>query len=358
MRLQVLIGLAVAAGLAPPAAAQDPGGAQPRRAVACRGWNCPALPRPRRLAAFDYLPLAAGNLWIYRGAGVYAGQFLTLEITRTQEFHGAVYYLLHGLSPQDYWLRENEAGSVVEYDPAQNTEKVWWAFQGPLGQPYVTSLPSSCCGSAEVASRNFAYSGPMGAWDNALEIVYPGVFQVGIYQEVFLPDVGLTFRGQNTGGPSFGTWELIYARVGAVTRDSAPELSFGLALDSSIYTVNRMPPVDPSAPPPLMTARIRLRNTTAQSITLTYPTGQTFDFTITDAKGTVVYRWSDGQAFTQIVRTESVGPGEKDYLIQVPLAGADKTPFPAGKYVAAAWLTTAGAKAWSASVAFDIQWIY
>src|ERR1019366_6317543 len=38
------------------------------------GRNVRALPG-------DYFPLATGNLWIYKGSGVYSGTFLTLEIT-------------------------------------------------------------------------------------------------------------------------------------------------------------------------------------------------------------------------------------------------------------------------------------
>ena len=49
----------------------------------------------------DYSPLAIGNLWIYKGSGVYSGTFLTLEITKTQAFQGAAYFLLHGLPQQD-----------------------------------------------------------------------------------------------------------------------------------------------------------------------------------------------------------------------------------------------------------------
>ncbi len=305
----------------------------------------------------DYFPLATGNLWIYQGGGIYAGSFLTLEITQTKQFHGVSYFLLHGLPQTDYWLREDDNGSVFEYDTDQAAEKLWWAFQYPLGQSYSTYLPGVCCGVAEVNSRNLPYKGPLGSFDDALEILYPGVFQVGMEREVFLPGVGLALRRQATGGPSYGSWELIYARVGTVTLDSAPELSFGLALDNSIYTVNMMPPVAVPPAAPVMTARIRLRNT-AQPITLTYPTGQSFDFEIRDAKGTVMYRWSDGQAFTQVVRTEVFGAGERDYIIRVTLVGPDKNPLPRGQYVAEGWLTTMGAKTFDASVGLEVQWVY
>jgi hypothetical protein len=305
----------------------------------------------------DYSPLAIGNLWIYKGSGVYSGTFLTLEITKTQAFQGAAYFLLHGLRQQDYWLREDAEGSVLQYDPNQAIEKLWWAFNSPLGQQYSTDLPGTCCRVAKVASRGAEYNGPLGTFDSALQISYPGVFQVGIMQETFLPGVGLALRSQATGGPSYGSWELIYARVGGVSVDSAPELSFGIALDNAIYTVNTMPPVSPATAAPLLTARLRLRNT-AQPITLNFPSGQSFDFTITNDKGAIVYHWSDGQAFTTIFWTETFGPGEKDFVIQLRLNGPDKAPLPAGKYVAEGWLTSMGAKVFDASAPFQVVWLY
>lgn len=297
----------------------------------------------------DYFPLATGNLWVYQGAGSYSGTFLTLQITSSQQFQGVTYFLLHGFASQDYWLREDTRGSVFQFDPAQAAENLWWAFGSPMGQRYSTTLPGVCCGAAMVSSRSATYKGPLGTFDSTLQISYPGVFQVGIIQETFLPGVGLALRTQATGGPSYGSWELIYARVGGVTVDSAPELSFSLALDNSIYTVTS------ATAAPLMTARLRLRDT-AQPITLTLPTSQRYDFTITDSNGTVVYQWSNGKAFANIAMNQTFGPGEEDYIIQIPLAGSGKAPLPAGQYVAEGWLTTGRTKLFDATVPFQVVW--
>ena len=355
----VMAGLVVAAAGAPSDARQEVGSANAMAPPQAAGTNSKAsFIAGRNLTPCetgDYFPLAPGNAWIYRGGGVWTGTFLTLEITQTQVFRGNRYFLLHGFPQQDYWLRETANGSVVAYDPAQSAEKLWWAFQSPLGQQYTTFLPGVCCGVAVVNSRKATYKGPVGEFDNALEILYPGVFQVGIARELFLPDIGLVYRNQATGGPSYGSWDLLYARVGATTVSAAPELSFRLTLDNSIYTANMMPPVP--APAPVMTARITLRNT-GEPITLIFPSGQTFDFEIRNDKGALVYRWSDGQAFTMVFRTETFGPGEKNFTIQAGLAGADKNPLPQGKYVAEGWLTTQGVKVYDASVGFEIRWVH
>ena len=121
------------------------------------------------------------------------------------------------------------------------------------------------------------------------------------------------------------------------------QISVGLALDHAVYTAT-------AAGSPEINAQLTIRNTTADTVTLTLPTTQTYDLEIKDAKGNVVYRWSADKAFGQIVTSLALA-GFLEYKIQAPLA----KPSP-GQYVAQAWLTVSGPeRAYSASVAFAIQ---
>jgi hypothetical protein len=271
-------------------------------------------------------------------------------------FHDRAYYRLQVSPGGDYWVRSTEDGSLVAYDPDRNEEKLWYAFQAPEGLPYTTFLPGVCCGRAVIASRSANYRGPIGEFSSALEVRYPDVFQVGLDRELFLPYVGMVYRLAATGGPSIATYDLVYARLGGVTVVSAREHSFGLSLDNSVYYADLMPPVDPRRAVPLMTARLSIRNT-AEPIPLTFPSGQTFEFVIRNEKGDVLYRWSDGKAFTLAIRTETFGAGEKNHVVQVRL-GADGKPWPQGRYVAEGWLTTMGVRAYSASVGFELKYVY
>ncbi len=308
-----------------------------------------------RAAQPDYFPLHVGNQWVYRGSGPRGESILSLEIARSAQFAGRTYWLLRGLPDGEYWLRMDEQGTLWAYDPARNQEQVWYAFQKPEGEEYQTSLPGSLS-RAVIRSRQTFYQGPIGEVNYALEIRYPGVFQVGIERELFLPYIGLVHRRVNTGGPSSVTYDLIYSRTGGVTVLSAPELSISLTLDRSLYYANLMPPVDPERAVPLMTARITLRNTTPQPIELVWPSGQRYDFVIRNEKGEVVWRWSEGKAFILLFGIESFR-GERNYTELIRLGTADGKPFPQGKYTLEAWLATQP-RAYTATAAFEIRHVY
>ena len=113
-----------------------------------------------------------------------------------------------------------------------------------------------------------------------------------------------------------------------------------LSLDQAVYA---------AADSPAMTARLTIRNEASNPVTLTFLSGQVYDLEIRNEKGDVVYRWSTGKVFPQIV-FDDVVDGEKDYWIAAPLAG-----LPAGNYSAQAWLVVEGPpKSYSASASFRI----
>jgi len=169
---------------------------------------------------------------------------------------------------------------------------------------------------------------------------------------MFLPHIGMVYRLQNIGGPGIATYDLIYARVRGVKVVSGPEVTFSLTLDRAVY-VSDLP--TPPGPVPTMTARMTLRVVEDQPLALTFNTGQLYELLIRNAGGDVVYRWSDGRAFPQLVQTIPFGPGEKNFVIVTNLGTDASTSFPPGKYTAEGYFTTAGAKSYSASVAFEIK---
>ncbi|MFB3829064.1 MAG: BsuPI-related putative proteinase inhibitor [Bryobacteraceae bacterium] len=284
-------------------------------------------------AAQDYFPLQAGNQWVYRVSGRAAGDPLTVEVARTGEFSGQTYALVRGLAG-DAWLRTASDGSLYAYDTASGTERLWTSFAGD----FVSNVPP-CTQPARVAEKPASYTGPIGEFDRMLEINYqPGSCRdAGIERDLYLPWIGLVQRRVTTiAGPR--TYDLIYARLGGITVISGKETGFTLTLDQSVYRT------------PQMLARLTLRHTQDAPLRLTFNSGQRYDLVIKNEKGDVVYQWSRGKFFTLAIGTEIIGPGEKNWAIAAPL-----DDIPNGHYVAEAWLTSAGPRAYAASAGFDIE---
>jgi len=279
------------------------------------------------LGAQDYFPLTPGGVWIYKGGGTRASEPLVVEVTSTAEFNGVTYSVVRGLANTDLYLREDSDGNVFSYDAAAGVEKPWWSFQSPEGVEYASAV--SCCGKAVVTSTSMHYEGGIGTFDNSLEMRYPGVFQVGIDRDVFLPDIGLISRSIATGGPSYGSYELVYARVGTMML-SVPEAGFSLAVGGTL-------------------ARLTLRVSGDEPVKLTFANAQIYDLVIRNDKGEVVYTWSDGKGFAQVITTQSFGKGEKNWAVRLP------DNLPAGTYSAEGYLTTTPSGQYTAKTVFEIK---
>lgn len=289
----------------------------------------------------DYFPLAQGDIWIYACNGSCGGQAtVTVLVGPTMNVKGITYSQLQGWFGGNYWVREDGDGRVWAYDATLQQEALWYAFGMSAGGAYSESIPSACCGQATLMSTHSAYQGPVGSYDSALEINYPGVSDTGVSREFFLPYAGLASRAALTGG-SVAKYDLIYSKLNGVTFLSRPELSTGLALDHAVYS---------SANAGVLTARLSILNNTGDPVSLTFPTTQRYDLEILDNTGKLVYRWSKGRAFGQVATIASF-QNETDYIISVPLAGIAP-----GNYVVQGWLTPAGTPlAYSASTSFQVK---
>ncbi|MEX2572258.1 MAG: BsuPI-related putative proteinase inhibitor [Gemmatimonadota bacterium] len=83
-----------------------------------------------------------------------------------------------------------------------------------------------------------------------------------------------------------------------------------------------------------VTVVLQVTNTSDSAIELNFPTGQTYEFVV-EQGGREVWRWSEGQAFTQALRQERVEPGETLRFEAIwPATGS-----PTGSFVATGSLT-------------------
>jgi len=199
---------------------------------------------------------------------------------------------------------------------------------------------------------------PAGTFSGSLAIDYPpgNCADAGLSDETFAPGVGLLRRTSITiAGPR--TLELLYARVRGVSVAGA-ELSFGASLDRPVYISDLQPPVDPSRAIPVLTVRFTLRNTTTTPVNLDFNTGQQYDVVIRDSSGRALYQWSLGILFAQVISRLTVGPGEKNFVLAVPLGDRAGQPFPAGRYTLEVWLTPTAGKVYAATLGFEISQVH
>jgi hypothetical protein len=291
----------------------------------------------------DYFPLQEGNEWVYRVSGAFrAGTrepFVVMRVARIEERGGLQYALLEGEPRGPVWLRQDGQGNVWAHDPAG--DRLWYAFGKPEREVYQTQLPY-CCGRAVIESKKARWDGPAGRSDFGLEMRYPGVFQLGLDKEIFLPYIGLVERWENIGGPLVARMDLVHARIGGVTVISQPEVTFGLSIDRQVYP-----------PGGKLRARMTLRNT-GEPLELEFSSGQIYDLAIRDSAGKVVGQWSAGRSFILVLQRLRIEGGERNWVEEAPLS-ANGNPLPPGEYTAEAWLVTTGGIRYRASAGFAIQ---
>lgn len=297
----------------------------------------------------DYFPLLEGNQWIYGQTGAAKGGPIVVEAGRAEVLGQHTYHPVTGFPEGEAWLRMDESGRLLAYDPEERREGVWAAFETPEGISYRTEI-TPCNDTAVIESRNAEIKSAVGDFAYSLHIVYPptNCADAGILEEYYLPYVGLLRRTVSTlAGPR--TYELIYARLGGVTYVTAPALTFSLSLDRAEYEI------DPAGSLPVLTARITLRNTHLAPFQIVFPSGQQFELVLKNEKGDIVYRWSDGKAFTLALMMIEFGHGEKNFVVEVPLADRAGVALPEGNYQAEAWLATMDKRRFAAAAGFEIR---
>lgn len=272
----------------------------------------------------EYLPLQAGNQWIYRSSG--PGEGLVVEVARTQTVGDRTYYELAGLPEGPVWLRATGNGDYVAYDPETRQERPWLAFSTAEGVRFPAGT-HGCNPNATIVSKSFRGVYSLGEFGNLARIRYePGpCADGGLESELWLPWVGLLQRTELTiAGPR--TYELVYARINGVLMLTTPSTSFGITSDPPRYT--------PLGRPESLTVRLTLRHSFGLPLELTFPSGQSFDFVLRNEKGDEVYRWSATRGFPAVVQNLRV-QGEKNWQAVLPLAAIAP-----GKYLLEGFLTT------------------
>ena len=250
---------------------------------------------------------------------------------------GNVYFRLTGYVGQPLWVRSDPNGNLLYLDEEAGRELILTSFEDAA--PAWAAAPFRPCEhESQPDAKPQPYIGPIGeiAATTALRYRSFSCADAGIESETYAPNLGLLSRTVHTfAGPR--TFHLVEARVGNLTFAGGPSAAFHAAVSQPT--------------PTRLAAALRLTLITPESLTLVYGSSQDYDLVLWNESGQPIYRWSEGQAFTQATRDREISGGlAHDVEIQTP------SPLPDGAYLLEAWLTAGPSqRAFSALTPFRLK---
>ncbi len=257
----------------------------------------------------EYFPLKEGNIWIYSLDMFSNKEYLVVEAVKEDS---KIFLKNYFFSKEK--LEFERQGNYVYI----NTEKgkfLIYKFEedGIWHIPEFISLDPICLNDSYlgVVEKGFAFSSPIGVFTNCIRILWDSpCYDAGILEEVFAPDVGLIRRVEDSYiGPL--SYELIYAYVNGVIYG---ELSF--SFEGGVF---------PEFIKGENIINFEFKNNTSKEIVLTFPTSQTYDFILQNQNGDILYKWSEGKSFLEVLTAKTIPPfGKWEEIIKVSFPEVDK----------------------------------
>ena len=128
-------------------------------------------------------------------------------------------------------------------------------------------------------------------------------------------------------------------------QDSPQEARQELTPKNAPLAVTVTPDKKSYRPGEAITITLTVKNKTKQNQTLSFFTGQRYDFEIRQAGNKSVWKWSNGRMFTQAQGTITIAPGKSLTYAETFTPGAnDAPPLPPGTYTLLAIVTTSNSK--------------
>jgi hypothetical protein len=249
----------------------------------------------------DLFPLQEGNTWTFREGTT--GASFTIAAGAPVAQNGQTYYPLTGYVGQQVLARMDDQGRLVYFDPDSGQEAVLTYF-APLDGGAWWDAPMRMCGEQAQALGKH----------RVVELQYKAqCADAGDVSEQYAANIGMVRRvTQSIAGPR--QYDLTHAKVGGIVIDTLPTARFSLSIDDQL------------------TATLRLEANSTSPVPLQFATGQEYDLTVSGSDGKVVWKWSAGRAFTELLHNRTV-TGEWSTTVAVPRPSA-------GSYTLQAWLTT------------------
>ena len=278
---------------------------------------CTAILPICSLSAADFFPLAQGNTWTYRNA--LTGASFTVTVGAPATINERVYYSLEGYMPKPVLVRLDEQKNLTQVDPDTGREQTLTVFSTSDNW---TAPSRTCPQQGSTLERRGSHDGPAGPLHDVLQIQYRILMcaDVGDLSEQYAENIGMVRRvSDSIAGPQ--TFDLTHATVGSIEIEAPLNARFTVSFRQAGRS--GMP-----------TAVLRLRTNSPLPVQLQFATGQEYDVVVMDDQGQTVWKWSDGQFFTQALYETTV-TGEWTAAVEIPALMP-------GNYTINAWLTTMG----------------
>jgi hypothetical protein len=288
----------------------------------------------------DFFPLQEGNTWTYQEAAT--ARTFSVRVGQPVTIAGHVYYDLIGYTDVDLLVRIEETyGALVYWDGVRNQDVLLTSFEQFEGGHWVA--PFRPCpeqdGQGQLKLGN--HDGPAGPIAGVLEIRYRaiGCADVGPIEEQYADHLGMLRRVVTTiAGPR--TFDLIAARVGNITIQAAPTGSFSVSLGPTT-----------GAGPVLATFRLHVNS--KLPITLSFTSGQEYDFSLKNSSGATLWTWSASRTFLQALHQRIVAD-EWSETVEIPWPTTSGGVLQPGDYTVEAVVTNTTPMPFAATVPVTI----
>ena len=254
-----------------------------------------------KASAPDFLPLEQGNQWIYRSTST--AETFTISVGTPVMHNGNVYHKVTGYAATPLYVRRADNGNLYWYNENTGADILLTSYE-PVARSWYDTYMDGCEQGAQVQRDREQVRVPVGSFNGALVLSYRsygGCGDRGILAEHYLDNLGLVRRTITTiAGPR--TFDLVYARVGALRLSGEPGTSFRISAARSL--LGRKSQFDVVTVP----VSLRLSVDRSDPVRLRYAASQKFDVQVRNENGDIVYKWSDDVAYPQAPRMSSNSP--------------------------------------------------
>ncbi len=257
----------------------------------------------------NYFPIREGNIWIYSLDMFSKEEYIIVETIKGENkiFFKNYFFAKEKLEFErqgNYVYINTEKGKFLIYKFEE--DGIWHI-------PEFISIDPPCLNDSYlgVVEKGFTFSSPAGNFTNCIRILWDTpCYDAGILEEVFAPNVGLIRRVVNS---LFGplSYELIYASVDGVIYGELSYSFSGGVFPGLVKGENII--------------NFEFKNNSSKEIVLTFPTSQTYDFILQNQNGDILYRWSEGKSFLEVITAKTIPPlGKWEEVIKVSFPEVDQ----------------------------------